>query len=78
MERLLKYEWPGNIRELMHLLERLVVIVTDKVIEIDHLPVEMKEVTQGARVEFKNHKWRRTSATPANADGCFFFTKFKW
>ncbi|MDO5725879.1 MAG: sigma 54-interacting transcriptional regulator [Tissierellia bacterium] len=32
------YDWPGNIRELRHLLERLVVTVDSLIIDTNHLP----------------------------------------
>lgn len=35
---LLDYSWPGNIRELENIIERLVVIVEDSIIEVCHLP----------------------------------------
>ncbi len=38
MEVLIKYDWPGNIRELINLIERLIVIVDDSCIELKHLP----------------------------------------
>ncbi|MDR3588100.1 MAG: sigma 54-interacting transcriptional regulator [Negativicutes bacterium] len=34
---LLKYKWPGNIRELINLIERMVVIVDEPVIELRHM-----------------------------------------
>ncbi|EGQ26460.1 arginine utilization regulatory protein RocR [Sporosarcina newyorkensis 2681] len=39
-EALLRYPWPGNIRELEHLIQNIVIRVTDdsKAIEIHHLP----------------------------------------
>lgn len=37
MEILLKYNWPGNIRELINLIERMVVIVDEPTIESYHL-----------------------------------------
>ena len=37
-ERLLAYDWPGNVREMENLLERLVVLVNEPVIEVMHLP----------------------------------------
>lgn len=36
----LSYNWPGNIRELSNLIERLVVTTRDDVISTDHLPPE--------------------------------------
>jgi PAS domain S-box-containing protein len=35
---LLEYQWPGNIRELANLIERLLVITPSQVIRPDHLP----------------------------------------
>ena len=42
MDIFLKYNWPGNIRELSHLIERLVVIVDEPVIEARHLPADIR------------------------------------
>ncbi len=38
---LLSYEWPGNIRELMNMIERLVVLTNEDTIEPHHLPPEL-------------------------------------
>ncbi|NDY55425.1 AAA domain-containing protein [Desulfovibrio sulfodismutans] len=38
---LCQYSWPGNIRELAHLVERLVVTVDAEVITVDHLPASI-------------------------------------
>ncbi len=32
------YAWPGNVRELKNFIERLVILVPDDVIQLDHLP----------------------------------------
>jgi DNA-binding NtrC family response regulator len=42
MEMLARYDWPGNIRELENLVERLVVLTKKEYIGIDHLPPEIK------------------------------------
>ncbi|PEJ28311.1 sigma-54-dependent Fis family transcriptional regulator [Peribacillus butanolivorans] len=41
---LLQYHWPGNTRELEHLIENLIIRVseTDQAIEVDHLPAYMR------------------------------------
>ena len=36
------YGWPGNIRELRNLMERLVVLKDDGRIEVDDLPAKLK------------------------------------
>lgn len=40
--RLSCYEWPGNIRELINLTERLVVTAEQSLITTEHLPAELK------------------------------------
>src|ERR1700690_1639316 len=41
MEILLRYPWPGNIRELKNLVERLVIVCPQSRIEPHHLPPEL-------------------------------------
>jgi two-component system response regulator AtoC len=41
-EAFLKYEWPGNIRELENLLERLVLLAQDDILRIEDLPSEIE------------------------------------
>lgn len=43
MQRLLQHEWPGNIRELKNVVERLVVFSENGEIQADFLPFEMDE-----------------------------------
>ena len=38
LQEMLQYEWPGNIRELRNIVERLVVFATDGVIRKEYLP----------------------------------------
>jgi two-component system response regulator HydG len=40
MERLTRYEWPGNIRELRNLIERLQILHEGDEIRVDDLPPE--------------------------------------
>ncbi|MCM3569956.1 sigma 54-interacting transcriptional regulator [Neobacillus mesonae] len=44
MQEMLQYEWPGNIRELRNIVERLVVFATDGVIKKDYLPFTANRV----------------------------------
>ncbi len=39
LEALARYPWPGNVRELKNLVERLDIIVTENVIDIEDIPV---------------------------------------
>lgn len=45
MQRLLQHEWPGNIRELKNVVERLVVFSENGEIQADFLPFEIGEET---------------------------------
>jgi len=42
VERLVNYDWPGNVREMENLVERLVVLVNEQYIEPCHLPESMQ------------------------------------
>lgn len=39
----LEYEWPGNIRELRHILERIIIMSENETIEVDDLPKPLRE-----------------------------------
>jgi PAS domain S-box-containing protein len=41
LDKLIKYAWPGNVREVANLIERLVVITTGSRIEVNDLPIEI-------------------------------------
>jgi PAS domain S-box-containing protein len=41
MEMLLNHSWPGNIRELEHVVERAYVLCNGNTITTDHLPIEI-------------------------------------
>ena len=48
--RLLRlYAWPGNIRQLRNLIERMVVTVKDPVIQSEHLPEEIQASKEDTR-----------------------------
>jgi two-component system nitrogen regulation response regulator NtrX len=38
MKALINYSWPGNIRELRNLIERLVILEEESTLILDHLP----------------------------------------
>jgi DNA-binding NtrC family response regulator len=42
LDILIKYQWPGNIRELQNIIERAVLIADGDLIKIEHLPDSMK------------------------------------
>jgi len=41
MEALMGYDWPGNIRQLRHMIERAMLFCDDAAIDLSHLPVEI-------------------------------------
>lgn len=41
MEALMGYHWPGNIRQLLHVIERAMLFCDDAAIDLSHLPVEI-------------------------------------
>jgi len=43
LQLLQEYSWPGNIRELENLVERLVLVTEKKTITADYLPLEFKQ-----------------------------------
>lgn len=47
LEAMLKYNWPGNIRELENLMERLSVLVDGDIIELEDLPDSIRGTDSG-------------------------------
>lgn len=75
--RLLRlYAWPGNIRQLRNLMERLVITVKDPAIQPEHLPEEIRASKEDARTmvvalgsslkEIERETIRRTLAEVTN------------
>ena len=46
-ERLMKHTWPGNIRELENVLERCINVLDGKAIQLDHLPLYLRDQKTG-------------------------------
>lgn len=55
LERLMLYDWPGNIRELKNVVERMVVTTTDDLLGVEHLPKYLGSETSknDARISVK-------------------------
>lgn len=52
---LLEYEWPGNIRQLRNLVERLVVMSNHETITIEDLPQKIVETCEGVIIDSFSH-----------------------
>lgn len=44
LKKLQQHQWPGNIRELSHVIERAVLITTNEIIDIEQLLLEQNEL----------------------------------
>jgi DNA-binding NtrC family response regulator len=42
-----RYDWPGNIRELRNLVERMVVLAHGSVLDVDNIPAQVREKALG-------------------------------
>ena len=51
---LARYPWPGNIRELSNLVERLAIIKPEGTIDVDDLPPKYRETQAGPIAEMNN------------------------
>ena len=45
MQRLTRYDFPGNIRELSNFIERGVALTQDDILDVQHLPQSLGELT---------------------------------
>lgn len=64
LQVLANYRWPGNIRELSNLVERLAIIKPKGTIEVDDLPPKYREVQSGSIAD--NHVSEAIQMTNAN------------
>ncbi|HEX7926463.1 MAG TPA: helix-turn-helix domain-containing protein, partial [bacterium] len=49
LEALQRYEWPGNIRELRNMVERLMIMSTGQEIQLEDLPQTILNASGGAK-----------------------------
>lgn len=52
MKLMLKYDWPGNIRELQNIVERCVILSSDQVINENLLPDEIRKTNHDVNSNF--------------------------
>jgi DNA-binding NtrC family response regulator len=61
MNLLLEYDWPGNIRELKNLVERLVIISDDEEIDESYLPSYIQLLRQDKIIAGINNDFQNTA-----------------
>jgi len=47
-EVLMNYQWPGNIRELKNVIERIVLLEDDEIFKLEHLPSNIRKKAEGS------------------------------
>ncbi|WP_108649729.1 sigma-54-dependent transcriptional regulator [Dongshaea marina] len=52
-QTLVGYHWPGNVRELDNVMQRALILATDRSIEASHLILEEAQETSGLSLQFK-------------------------
>lgn len=50
-----KYKWPGNIRELRNLVERIVVLCQEDMIDVSDIPIHIRSQDAGLLLNDDNH-----------------------
>ncbi len=85
IEVLEKYHWPGNIRELKNLVERVAILCDAEIIEAKHLPKAIKNVYKELAIsdfpatweEFKIYKQRAKNEIVVQIEKEFLITALK-
>ena len=71
-ELILEYPWPGNIRELKNVLERIVLLEDDSILRIAHLPLSIREGGGMAREVSPAKRLEMVFGRPFPEDGIEF------
>jgi transcriptional regulator with PAS, ATPase and Fis domain len=50
-EAILRYPWPGNVRQLENMLERTVTLHDGNEVKLEHMPEELLKAGEGKRLE---------------------------
>jgi DNA-binding NtrC family response regulator len=43
MTALMQYDWPGNVRQLMNVVQNMVIVAGEGSIELEHVPIELRQ-----------------------------------
>ena len=65
MEKIMAYDWPGNVRDLENAIQSAMILATDYIIRIEHLPLRVKgyeQVDTSTIVETENSSIREINA----------------
>lgn len=66
MEYIMRYPWPGNIRELKHAMEHACILCQGDAVELEHLPADMTRQAQDSPLEAKTG--RKAKGMPGPED----------
>ena len=67
LQAFMNYPWPGNVRELEHAIERAFVLCRDPLIQLAHIPAEIRDYTP-ARINKRLPEDRRSDDPEAIRD----------
>ncbi len=67
IEILEEYQWPGNIRELKNIIERVTILCDSEIIEPRHLPKELSIITKAFSLEEYPNNWGEFKKYKLNA-----------
>ena len=67
IKKMQQYQWPGNIRELQHIIERAVILNPDAPLPASAFPLEVESATPGdeEKVDFKIESLEKTTIARA-------------
>lgn len=63
LQLMMEYPWPGNIRELQNALEHAFVLVSGNIIEVNDLPLELKNYSPDLKEGLSDHNKHNLSAS---------------
>jgi two-component system response regulator AtoC len=71
-DAILTYPWPGNIRELKNMVERIVLLEDDSTLRVDHLPLSIRQGIAPAKELSALRKLEVALSRPYPEDGLDF------